>query len=272
MKSILLHVHNHDGIDVTLQAALRLARACSAHLSCVHITPIESFMAFDSFGGVFVMKDVMAAIDKADDALKERVEKHFASEDVSWDYEQIPGHYADALVARGALADLIVVDRGHSWGPDATSPSLPLIGRLLQKARTPVYVVGEPRFSADPTGPIMIGWNGSFEAANAVRAAVGLLRLSSSVHVVCVNEEKPTEFPSTSLLRYLSSHDIHVEQISLTADLPLIAATLVGEANRLSAGLLVMGGYGHSRIREFVFGGVTREMLSHAPLPLLLSR
>jgi hypothetical protein len=61
VKTILLHVQNDKSLDSRVQTALALARACEAHLSCVHITPIESYVAFDSFGGVFVMNDVIKA-------------------------------------------------------------------------------------------------------------------------------------------------------------------------------------------------------------------
>ena len=62
IKTILFHVQNDKALDRTLETALSLARACEAHLSCLHITPIQAYVAFDSFGGVFVMSDVFKAM------------------------------------------------------------------------------------------------------------------------------------------------------------------------------------------------------------------
>ena len=66
IKTILLHILDDELYDQRIDSGLSLARACSAHLSCVHVTPIEAYVAFDKFGGVFVMKDVMNKIDQRD--------------------------------------------------------------------------------------------------------------------------------------------------------------------------------------------------------------
>ena len=63
VKTILLHVQNDKALDQTLETALALARACEAHLGCLHVTPIQAYVAFDSFGGVCLMSDVFKAID-----------------------------------------------------------------------------------------------------------------------------------------------------------------------------------------------------------------
>ena len=65
MKSILLHVQDDPSLDRRLDAALALARACGGHLGCLHVTPVEAYVAMDSFGGVFVMQEMLTAIDDA---------------------------------------------------------------------------------------------------------------------------------------------------------------------------------------------------------------
>ena len=88
LKSILLHVQDDATLDSRLETALSLARSSGAHLSCLHVTPIQAYVAFDSFGGVFVMKDVIAKLDEQEAELRARVEQKLGVEDVSWDYEQ----------------------------------------------------------------------------------------------------------------------------------------------------------------------------------------
>ena len=130
----------------------------------------------------------------------------------------------------------------------------------------------------DPTGPVLIAWDGSHEAANAIRFSIGLLRLASSVHILEIEErDKSKSFPSTRLLEYLSRHDVHAEYSAFEAkedakDPDVICAALTTHARNLGAAYVLMGGYAHSRVGEFVFGGVTRTMLSDATVPLLIAR
>ena len=88
IKTILMHVQNDETLDSRLQNALSLARCFEAHLSCLHVTPIQAYVAFDSFGGVFVMQDVMDKLERQETDLRARVEQKLSAEDVSWDYER----------------------------------------------------------------------------------------------------------------------------------------------------------------------------------------
>ena len=121
----------------------------------------------------------------------------------------------------------------------------------------------------------MIAWDGSYEACNAVRASIGLLKVAADVQVVQVREpDKDTAFPSTKLLEYLSRHGIHADLQSVRpvgAKGEAIAGILLDHASIIRAAYIVMGGYNHSRIGEFLFGGVTRALLTDSPLPLLMA-
>lgn len=277
IKTILLHVQNDESLDGRIQTALSLARACEAHLSCLHITPIEAYVAFDSFGGVFVMNDVIKALDEEEARLHSRVEEELRNEDVSWDYIQVTGNVAGQLVSHAALADLIVTGR-EPHRSDFVGPAVGLLGDLICRSRAPLFIPSDDARPVDPTGLALIAWDGSYEAANAVRSSVGLLKLASSVHILQIKEqEKDEAFPSTRLLEYLSRHDVHAEYSVIEAgvdvnDQGVISDTLAARAQALRASYLVMGGYNHSRVGEYIFGGVTRTMLSEAPVPLLIAR
>lgn len=273
VKTILLHILNDNTLDQRLEAALSLARACEAHLSCLHITPIEAYVAFDSFGGVFVMSDVMKALDEEEQRLREKVEQRLRIEDVSWDYMQVTGNVPGQIIRHAALADLVVTGR-EPHRSDSVGPTIGLLGDLLHRSRTPLFVPGDGA-PTDPTGGAIIAWDGSYEASNAVRAGVPLLKLASEVRVIQLREsEKDEAFPSTELVQYLSRHDIHAElQIE-----PLsgakgdgIAGDLVAHARAAGATSIIMGGYNHSRIGEYLFGGVTRTLLAACPVALLIT-
>ena len=136
IKTILLHVLDDEFHDQRIESALSLARACSAHLSCLHVTPIEAYVAFDSFGGVFVMNNIIKALDERDYKLGKKVEEQLQDEDVSWDYEQVTGNVASMVIRRAALADLLITAR-EPRNPDFVGPTVGFLGDLLHRSRTP---------------------------------------------------------------------------------------------------------------------------------------
>lgn len=273
LKTVLVHIQDSASAAARLETALSVARAAAAHVTCLHVTPIEAYVAFDSFGGVFVMNDVMSAIDEEAARLRKAVEDKMSDEDVSWDYVQVTGNVAGEIASYGALTDLIVTSR-EPLKSELGRSSISLLGDLLAQSSTPLLIPGDRPI--DPTGNAVIAWNGSFEAANAVRQSLGLLRLASSVRVINVTGALPRSdtFPGTRLLEYLSRQGIHAELVVESVHGPddeVVAAGLVAHARSIG-GYIVMGGYGHSRVREFLFGGVTRTMLSEATVPVVIGR
>jgi nucleotide-binding universal stress UspA family protein len=241
------------------------------------VTPIEAYVAFENFGGVFVMQDVMRKLDERNADLEFRVKKRFKREDVSWDYEHVTGNVASILISRAALADILITSR-QPPRQDFVGPTVGFLGDLLHRSRTPLLIPASDGKPFDPTGLALIAWNGSIEAADAVRASLGLLKLASSVQVLQVPEDKqrPAAFPSTKLLEYLSRHGVHADLMvepSPTGDVvyDVVAAMIVAEARGAGAAYIVMGGYSHARIGEYVFGGVTKTLLKDCPVALVVA-
>jgi nucleotide-binding universal stress UspA family protein len=276
LKTILLHVQNDESRDKRLEYALSLARAFSAHVECLHITPIEAYVAFDSFGGVFVMNDVIKALDQEEVELRSAIEGRLRNEDVRWTYTQVTGNVAGQLVSHAALADLLVVGR-EPHKSDFPGAAVGLLGDLIHRSRTPLLISPDDGQICDPAGTAMIAWDGSYEAANAIRSSLAMLKAASNVHVLqIIEEDKKETFPSTRLLEYLSRHEIHAELSIIEAgvdieDHDVISATLIARARALNAAYVVMGGYNHSRVGEYIFGGVTRTLLAGSPVPLVIS-
>lgn len=117
---------------------------------------------------------------------------------------------------------------------------------------------------------IVIAWDGGIHAARAVAAAMPLLRRATEIEVLTIREEsKASDLRGSQLVKHLRLHDLIAELYVL--DGTEIAEAIIGEAKMVRASLLVMGGYGHSRLREFVFGGATRRILSEIPVPVLMA-
>ena len=269
IKSILFVVHDDEGLQKRLQTALSLARACSAHLQFLQIIPLEAYTVVDTYGGTFASGEIVEALEDQAAKVRSGLEEHLGKEDVSWSYAVTTSATLPELLKNAALADLVVMGRHPSWHEfSRTGPGL--LGAFLCNTRAPLCIPGEGRKSFDPFGTAVIAWNGSIEGANAVRSAIGLLRLASSVRVIRYAEEKETAFPDTALLEYLSRHGVHAE---MESHLPKnsICEDLIFFAARVGAEYIVMGGYGHSRAGEFFFGGVTRELLRACPVSLLIA-
>lgn len=269
IKSILFVVHEDDGLETRLQAALSLARACSAHVQLLQVIPVEAYTVVDTYGGNFVSGEIVQALEQQAAQVRTRIEGHLSKEDVSWSYETATSPTLPELLKNSAFADLVFIGRQPHWHEfSRTGPGL--LGALVCNTRSPLCIPGDSCESFDPFGNAVIAWDGSVEAANAVRASVGLLRMASDVRVVRFAEAKESAFPDTRLAEYLSRHGISAVLDSRTVHNDFVD-DLVQYARIFSAEYLVMGGYSHNRAGEFLFGGVTRSLLRSCPISLVMA-
>lgn len=269
IKSILFAVHDDAGLDARLQAALALARACSAHLQLLHVVPVEAFTVADTYGTTFVSNEIVDALQQQADEVRTRLEEHLASEDVSWNYELKTSALLAELIQQSALADLLVIGREPHWHEfSRTGPGL--LGALMCSTRTPLCIPGDGCKTFDPFGKALIAWNGSIEAANAVRSSVGLLKMASDVHVIRYTDDKDFSLKDERLLEFLSRHGVHAELDTHQAEKD-VGEDLLERANQARAEYVVLGGYSHSRAGEYLFGGVTRSLLKECSLSLIMS-
>lgn len=263
MRSVLLHIDDDPCLDARIQVALDLARQFNGHVTCVQPVPFAMGMPGDFYGSVTA--ELGPAYQEAADNLKARIETDLANEDVSWSWVQENGNAVELLMQLTGLSDVVLVGccdplhKGHS----------PLAGDLAIRSQTPVLVVPPTAKRLDAQGPALVAWDGSPEACRALRAAVPLLALSSSVTLATVQEDvkRAYDLPPTGGAEYLSRHGIASEIVELPRT-KSIAQVLVDAAIARKASYLVMGVYGRPRLAEMVLGGVSRELLAHPPLPL----
>jgi nucleotide-binding universal stress UspA family protein len=267
MKSILLHIYDDSGLESRLQAAFDLARAFEGHVTCLHATPFEDYLATDPLVVATLPEEFSGKMRRLRLSLQERVETRLRTEGVSWDWVHKDELPSTALIQFSALADVIVVSLA---GPALYRDEPRAIGaRVAIRARAPVLAVPEGLRRLDTEAPVLVAWNGSPEAAAAMRMALPLLHLASDVHLVEV-EEDVARYPRDLGARYLSRHGIEAEMVQLPAR-GGVADTIRRAAVELGAGMIVMGAYGHSRLRELLLGGVTRDLVADSPVPLLLA-
>jgi nucleotide-binding universal stress UspA family protein len=157
-------------------------------------------------------------------------------------------------------------------------PHKPALERLIVEAALfgsgrPVLIVPYIQRTGLKLDRVMVGWDGSRSAARAVADAIPLLIRAKATEVVIVASEpaKSDEIPGADIAHHLARHGAKVEVKSIVTAETDVANTILSHAADTSADFLVMGGYGHSRLREFILGGVTRGILSAMTFPTLMS-
>ncbi len=268
MKTLLLYANEDSGLESRYQAALDVARAFDAHIGCVQVTPFDSFIMGDPFGGVYALPAVLSAVRQAEDEHRARLETRLRGEGASWDWLRYDGSPAQIVADRSRLSDLIVLSLPETGG-DHDGP-LSMVGDVALHARAPVLAVPQQSRGFDCLGPALVAWNGGLEAAHALRLTLPMLRRASAVKIVTVTEDR-TEFPATGACQYLARHDIQSELHEWPSAGRSTAEALLDAARTLGGAYIVMGAYGRSRLRETILGGTTRDMLHNGGMPLLLA-
>ena len=268
MKSILLHVNDDDGMESRMVAALAVAHQQGGHLSCIQVTPVSDYVAIDPFGGVYELKMLFEKLAERAAEARTRVEARLTTENIEWDWSIYDDGVAASIVSRSRLTDLVVLSLANHASSKAIQP-MSLVADVSIHSRTPVLAVPIAAPTFDPAGVAMIAWNGSPEAAHAVRAALPLLKMASAVQVISFDENR--KFPMADVGRYLEAHGVTTGCNEHRLDGKTVGEALCHVSATLAAAYIVMGAYGHTRFREAVLGGVSRHMLTHSSVPLLLA-
>jgi len=266
MKNILVLMHDDAGQEARFQAALDLTRALDGHLTCIDVSIAPAFVGdYGVTGG--------EALLMADEQLREKnnrahMEARLQAEDVAYDWADACGFLDQCVRDAAALADVIVLNRELDTihYPDMRE----LVGQLVLKSGKPILAVPEAIRRFDAAGHAIIAWDGSDEANAAMRAAVPLLTKASKVTLLEVDDGS-IRIPAEQAAEYLSRHGIKpvVERTSSAIDLP--STIIADRLEETKASYLVMGGFGHSRFSEALFGGVSRRMLSECLVPIFMA-
>ncbi|MED5543629.1 universal stress protein [Novosphingobium decolorationis] len=257
MRSILVNADRKPGNDARIETALNLARKTGGHVTALVDTPVARYIAMDPMGGSYVISEALDKARAEDDASASDIETKLSRNDVSFDVLRSEDDPVSALGSIARLSDVTILSRSGG-----------LAGELALVSGTPVLVLADDKPLEFPIRRACIAWDGGEQAAAALRASVPLLGDCQMVKVVTV-AEKSGGFPATDALRYLSRHGIHAE-LEEHERRGSTEETLAVAVNQAHAELLVMGAYGKSRFREFLFGGVTAYFLDEETAPALL--
>jgi nucleotide-binding universal stress UspA family protein len=164
--------------------------------------------------------------------------------------------------------DLAIVSQSE---PEKAGPEERIIEAALFESGRPVIVVPYIQKGGLTLDRVLVCWDGSRTAARALADAMPLLECAKSVEIVAVgNGHEGDQAHFASVEKHLARHGLAAEMKQITSDVD-VASTILSHAADSSADFVVMGGYGHSRLREFVLGGVTRGILNAMTVPVLMS-
>jgi len=272
IKDILLHIDTSDRGSSVSDFAISLATELGAHLTAagvvLDIVPPASFMGEYPY-------DIMAeAIEQAREAAEEHYKKLAAAAPATVQTELVVTQAISGQAREdfGRLArhfDIAVVGQGGDEG--GSDDELMAEGALFASGR-PVFVVPNIHKGPAKLGKAMVCWDGGLPGARAVAGAIDILKRAGKVEVVTIaGRNLPNEeLPGFNITRHLTRHGISATLKKLPAAQD-IGATLLSYAADSGADYLVMGAYGHSRLREFVLGGTTRTILGSMTVPVLMA-
>lgn len=275
IKDILVSLRASEGPDQAVDYAASAAAALGAHLTGVAVSyeidvpPVYT----EAFSTDFIevqraegKRLAQLAVDRFGEATR--------SLEITGEVRMIdgtPGGAAEQIGIMARLYDLTIVSQAD---PDNLSSDEVIAEAVLFDSGRPVLLVPLKQAKPFSAKRIMVAWDGGRAAARAVAEARAFYPGADLVEAVVVEtgRAKPGALPGADLARHLSRHDKNVELRRLvpTGDEGIVDVILKEVAAR-DIDLVVMGGYGHSRLREFVLGGVTRDILERMSVPLLLA-
>ena len=272
-KDIIVNLSVRSASKATGAYAISVAGALQAHITGVAIAFIPNIPGA-SLG--YLPIETIEAQQRDNESAAEAAIKHFVTAadaaGVAAEPRTLRVDFASAAEQLGHMArryDLAIVGEVE---PDVHSVEAMIAEAILFESGRPIIIVPYRQKAPLKLDRVMICWDGSRAAVRAVADAMPLLELAGNIEVVSVVDErgKHDDLQGTDMGLHLARHRLKVEVTRIPHHIDAAAALLSHSADT-GADFMVKGGYGHSRLREFVLGGVTRSILSSLAVPTLMS-
>lgn len=272
-KTILVHIDSGKRCSARVEVAIHLALSHDAHLVALHaLAPFEppGYVTAEVGPAIldsqrFVAESEMARTEEAFNKLA------LAAGLTNAEWRTAIDDPVDAMTLHARYADLAVIGQADFSAGSPTPSDFPQ--RLVLAAGRPVLILPSAGSIASVGKRILVAWSPSREAARALTDAMPLLRLADSVYVMAVNPKSDEHgaVAGADIGLYLARHGVRVDvKTDHGAEID-VGNELLSRAADLDADLIVMGGYGHSRLQEWVLGGATRTILESMTVAVLMS-
>jgi len=268
IKTILVPIGHDKGAAERVALAAELANKYDAHVKALHVLtpagdmfksmPVEAYTA-EAFN--------QYEIDLQEEAKKYReiYQKQLKSAGVRYDWCQQQGNMLDYLNLHSRTADLTVLTQKSDTLDDIMS----VMHDFIIESGLPVIVIPEGGASADYKN-ILVAWDGGKQCAKATHDALPILKNADKVTVLTIAEESKNLLPEADICVKLSRHGVNAEALTV-AEGSSIGDRILQTAESIDADLIVSGAWGHRRLREIIFGGVTKKLLSNQKHSIYLS-
>lgn len=275
-KNLLVHLDHSSGCRNRLETAFELARRYDAGITGLFVVPnyvVPSYV--EAQISVDLITDVTEkAMARAKQTLAD-YQKLADDANVNMDAHVLEGQIIPILREHSKYADLLLLGQDQPDDPDNSSYGL--ADALLFEGACACMVIPHSGKVQAPGKRVLVTWNASRESARALREAMPLLCGAESVVVLSTEPDGfDTEIArghphAQELARFLESHGIASVSSGISDTDMSPSEAITGQAADMNADLIVMGAYGHARLREIILGGVTRDLLKQAPVTLLLA-
>lgn len=275
IKHILVPTDGSDYAMLAVRYAAAFARQYGATLHGLHVVDVRLLegpflrdisASLGTAPYVNYQGNMAMILEERGKAALEALSNACRDADIRCETSQTTGTLARSIVERGELTDLIVMGRGGEHGEWLEGGIGSTTQAVVRRATRPVLVTG----TAQPGHDLyVVAYDGSSHSKRALQFAAQLCAdWNAPLHVLSVGAERAVASLDEARA-YLDAHEIGVQYVQREGD---PSERIVGYALECGADLLVMGAYGHTKVRELVVGSTTAYAMSHAPCPLLLTR
>jgi len=275
-KDLMLHLDGTGEDEIRLAHAEAIAARFGAHVTGLYANALPDYMiAFGGEPGFTAMSAVVEMEQRAraeGDVVLARLEARFKRLKAPHEIRRIAAQRVDIPrlgASQARWADLFVASAPYRNSDAHVGDRL--LESVLFESGHAVYAIPPGHKPGKETGGILIAWQDTRESARAVAEALPFLERAAKTRLVTVDGEDGRVGPALDVAAHLDRHGVEVEIMTVEAENKTVAEILIEEAHKLSADLIVMGAYGHSRFREWILGGATREMLETSDVPILMA-
>jgi nucleotide-binding universal stress UspA family protein len=264
-RTILVELADDSGLEARVQTARALGRRFDAVLVGMHVMPPPFIPGSYGEAAAHLGPDLIEAERVTNQGIRTRVQavfRNLCGEGANAIWQEAEGDRGDLLAEAAHTADLVLASRVGGEGTDAPD----VLDQLVTTAGVPVLAL-PPDVSGGLGQTVLVAWNGSREAARAAHDALPFLHEAKRVILCAVGDEAARSLGVAAAM--LQRHGLEVHSQHVAEPDGHAGEVLLAQAGAAGADLLVMGAYGHSRLRELVFGGATHHALREATLPVL---
>jgi nucleotide-binding universal stress UspA family protein len=256
--------------NALLKYADDLSSVLSAKSSCLHITPEVDAFTKAAFTGTATIELYEKYISSANQDLKTKArisKENFAKlslKNLNWENET--GSPSSLISYLGKFSDIILL---HKNIEDFNQDYLGVTTSAIFETARPVIIFPDS-YKFQGIKNISIAWDGSLRSARAIKSAIPILKQTENVFIITVDEAQKDTSSINDLQKYLLTHEIKSTHKNISKVGRCIGDEIIKESEKVSSEMIIMGAYTHNKIRQSIFGGVTKFILSNAPMPVFL--